>query len=100
MEVVVPIYMDNSNSWALKYGDANTAILQGNQRYFALCRNPGWQTKIACDVNTQIFEGAVHKRYSIMDLIEVFTRTSFEDRNDIYTREVVRLRSKLQKRRW
>ena len=40
----------------------------------------------------KIFEGAaVDKRYSIMDPIEVFTRTSFEDRNDIYTREVVPL---------
>lgn len=40
----------------------------------------------------KIFEGAaVDKRYSIMDPIEVFTRTSFEDRNDIYKREVVPL---------
>lgn len=40
----------------------------------------------------KIFEGAaVDKRYSIMDPIEVFTRTSFEDRNEIYKREVVPL---------
>ncbi len=40
----------------------------------------------------KIFEGAaVDKRYSIMDPLEVFTRTSFEDRNDIYRREVVPL---------
>ncbi|WP_194852535.1 type III polyketide synthase [Nonlabens antarcticus] len=40
----------------------------------------------------KIFEGAaVDKRYSIMDPAEVFTRTSFEDRNDIYRREVVPL---------
>ncbi|PRP66467.1 type III polyketide synthase [Nonlabens agnitus] len=40
----------------------------------------------------KIFEGAaVDKRYSIMDPIEVFTRTSFEDRNEIYRREVVPL---------
>ncbi|QJP35272.1 type III polyketide synthase [Nonlabens sp. Ci31] len=40
----------------------------------------------------KIFEGAgVDKRYSIMDPIEVFTRTSFQDRNDIYKREVVPL---------
>jgi predicted naringenin-chalcone synthase len=43
----------------------------------------------------KIFEGAaVDKRYSIMDPVEVFTRTSFEDRNDIYRREVVPLASK------
>ncbi|SCY04996.1 Predicted naringenin-chalcone synthase [Nonlabens sp. Hel1_33_55] len=40
----------------------------------------------------KIFEGAaVDKRYSIMDPIEVFTKTSFEDRNQIYKREVVPL---------
>ncbi|MGB3592454.1 MAG: 3-oxoacyl-[acyl-carrier-protein] synthase III C-terminal domain-containing protein [Nonlabens sp.] len=40
----------------------------------------------------KIFEGAaVDRRYSIMDPIEVFTRTTFEDRNNIYRREVVPL---------
>src|SRR4051812_37518111 len=40
----------------------------------------------------KIFEGAtVDKRYSIMDPIEVFTNTSFEDRNDIYAREITEL---------
>ncbi len=34
---------------------------------------------------------AVDKRYSIMSPEEVFTATSFEDKNDIYTREVVKL---------
>jgi alkylresorcinol/alkylpyrone synthase len=38
----------------------------------------------------KIFEGAaVDKRYSIMKPEEVFTATSFEDKNDIYTREVI-----------
>ena len=38
----------------------------------------------------KIFEGAaVDKRYSIMDPVEVFTKTSFEERNDIYVREVI-----------
>ncbi|KIA83695.1 3-oxoacyl-ACP reductase [Kaistella solincola] len=38
----------------------------------------------------KIFEGAaVDERYSIMDPVEVFTATSFEDKNDIYAREVV-----------
>jgi predicted naringenin-chalcone synthase len=37
----------------------------------------------------KIFEGAaVDKRYSIMDPIEVFTATSFEEKNDIYAKEV------------
>ncbi|WP_090079092.1 type III polyketide synthase [Halpernia frigidisoli] len=38
----------------------------------------------------KIFEGAaVDERYSIMDPLEVFTETSFEDKNNIYAREVV-----------
>jgi len=38
----------------------------------------------------KIFEAAaVDKRYSIMDSVEVFTATSFEDKNDIYSREVI-----------
>lgn len=40
----------------------------------------------------KIFEGAgVDKRYSIMDPIEVFTKTSFGERNDIYIREITKL---------
>ena len=40
----------------------------------------------------KIFEGAgVDKRYSIMDPLEVFTEHSFEKRNDIYSREVIKL---------
>ncbi len=38
----------------------------------------------------KIFEGAaVDERYSIMDPAEVFTATSFEEKNDIYAREMV-----------
>ena len=44
----------------------------------------------------KIFEGAmVDKRYSIMDPIEVFTKTSFEERNTIYIREVKDLGEKV-----
>lgn len=40
----------------------------------------------------KIFEGAaVDKRYSIMDIDEVFTPTSFEEKNAIYVREVKEL---------
>ena len=38
----------------------------------------------------KIFEGAqVDKRYSIMDPKEVFTLNSFEERNAIYSREMI-----------
>lgn len=44
----------------------------------------------------KIFEGAaVDKRYSIMEPAEVFTATSFEEKNNIYTREVIRLGEKV-----
>ncbi|PQJ79896.1 type III polyketide synthase [Polaribacter porphyrae] len=40
----------------------------------------------------KLFEGAgVDKRYSIMNPEEVFTATSFEDKNNIYKREIVQL---------
>ena len=40
----------------------------------------------------KIFEGAgVDKRYGIMDLQEVFTATSFEEKNAIYAREMKKL---------
>lgn len=54
----------------------------------------------------KIFDGAaVDKRYSIMDPIDVFTQTSFEDRNNIYAKEVTDLGIKvlqkaLQKVNW
>jgi len=42
----------------------------------------------------KIFEGAaVDKRYGIMNIEEVFTATSFEEKNDIYVREVKKLGS-------
>ncbi len=54
----------------------------------------------------KIFENAnVDKRYSIMDPIEVFTKTYFEERNQIYIREVIKLGEKvlttaLEKANW
>ncbi len=47
----------------------------------------------------KIFENAgVDKRYSIMDVEDVFLKTSFEEKNDIYTKESISLsESALQK---
>ncbi|UPK72564.1 type III polyketide synthase [Chitinophaga filiformis] len=43
----------------------------------------------------KIFENAaVDRRYSIMSPEEVFTNTSFEEKNDIYVREVIKLGSR------
>lgn len=55
---------------------------------------------------TKIFENAaVDQRYSIMNPEEVFTQTSFEERNRIYSREVVKIGEKvllkaLKKAQW
>ena len=47
----------------------------------------------------KIFESAgVDKRYSIMSPEEVFTATSFEDKNEIYVREVKKLGSNVLKK--
>ena len=47
----------------------------------------------------KLFEGAaVDKRYSIMDPEEVFTATSFEEKNNIYAREVIQLAEKSLKK--
>ncbi|WP_163397518.1 type III polyketide synthase [Flavobacterium fluviatile] len=47
----------------------------------------------------KIFEGAaVSKRYSIMDPLEVFTATSFEEKNDIYSREMIVLGEQVLKK--
>lgn len=44
----------------------------------------------------KIFDGAsVDKRFSIMDPLEVFSNTSFEERNSIYVREVIDLGEKV-----
>ncbi len=54
----------------------------------------------------KIFEGAaVDKRYSIMEPAQVFTATSFEEKNDIYISEVIELgeqvlRKALDKAAW
>lgn len=50
-------------------------------------QEPRFQRKVI-----KLFEGAgVDKRYSIMSPEEVFTATSFEDKNNIYKREVIKL---------
>ena len=47
----------------------------------------------------KIFEGAgVDKRYGIMDIEEVFTATSFEDKNAIYSREAKKLGTSVLKK--
>lgn len=49
----------------------------------------GQETRFIKKVKKIFEDAAVNTRYSIMDPIEVFTATSFEDKNNIYSREVI-----------
>jgi len=51
----------------------------------------GQEPRFIKKVNKIFEQAAVDKRYSIMSPEEVFTRTSFEDRNRIYIREGIKL---------
>ena len=51
----------------------------------------GQEERFVRKVKKIFTNAAVDKRYSIMAPEEVFTATSFEDKNDIYSREVIKL---------
>lgn len=103
MEVELPLLMDNKNLMNVKI----TSVATQTPQYYKETADilpfvEQWltdQDERLRRKTLKIFEGAgVDKRYSIMDPIEVFTNTSFQDRNDIYKREVVPLAEKaLQK---
>jgi predicted naringenin-chalcone synthase len=110
MEMGVPLPMDYFKNMSVKiktvakqlpkYSRATTEILPFLDTWLV-----GQDERFIKKVK-KIFEGAaVDKRYSIMDPIEVFTKTSFEDRNDIYVREVIDLgenvlKKALEKANW
>lgn len=110
MEMGLPLSMDNSKNMSVKikavskqlpkYSRSTEEILPFLDAWLM-----GQDERFIRKVK-KIFEGAaVDKRYSIMDPIEVFTMTSFEERNDIYVREVIDLGEKvlekaLQKADW
>ncbi len=110
MEMGLPLSMDNSKNMSVKikavskqlpkYSRSTEEILPFLDAWL-LGQDERFIRKVK-----KIFEGAaVDNRYSIMDPIEVFTMTSFEERNDIYVREVIDLGEKvlekaLQKADW
>jgi predicted naringenin-chalcone synthase len=103
MEMGFPISMDNFKNMSVKI----TAITKQLPKYSRTTEEiipflDSWllgQDERFIRKVKKIFEGAaVDKRYSIMDPIEVFSNTSFEDRNDIYVREVIDLGEKVLKK--
>jgi predicted naringenin-chalcone synthase len=110
MEVGFPLPMDNFKNMSVKIKTVTTQLPKYSRTTEEIIpfldawlegQDPRFIRKVK-----KIFEGAaVDKRYSIMDPIEVFTKTSFEERNDIYVREVIDLGEKvlekaLQKAQW
>jgi predicted naringenin-chalcone synthase len=103
MEMGFPISMDNFKNMSVKI----TTITKQLPKYSRTTEEiipflDSWllgQDERFIRKVKKIFEGAaVDKRYSIMDPIEVFSNTSFEDRNDIYVREVIDLGEKVLKK--
>lgn len=100
MEMGFPISMDNFKNMSVKI----TSVAKQLPKYSRTTEEiipflDSWlfgQDERFIRKVKKIFEGAaVDKRYSIMDPIEVFSHTSFEDRNDIYVREVIDLGEKV-----
>lgn len=96
MEVGVPLPMDHFKNMSVKivtatkqlpkYSKATEDILPLVDAWLE-----GQDERFVRKVK-KIFEGAaVDRRYSIMEPVEVFTATSFQEKNDIYTREVIDL---------
>jgi predicted naringenin-chalcone synthase len=100
MEVGISLPMDNFKNMSVKIRTVSKQL----PKYFRTTQEitpfldswlEGQEERFIRKVK-KIFEGAaVDKRYSIMDPIEVFTKTSFEERNDIYVREVIDLGEKV-----
>jgi predicted naringenin-chalcone synthase len=103
MEMGFPISMDNFENMSVKI----TSVAKQLPKYSRTTEEiipfldswlDGQDDRFIRKVK-KIFEGAaVDKRYSIMDPLEVFADTTFEERNDIYVREVIDLGEKVLKK--
>ena len=96
MEMGIPLSMDNSKTMSVKIISVAKQLPKYNKLtadilpYLELWLS-GQEDRFKRKV-LKIFENAgVDRRYSIMDPAEVFLNTSFEEKNDIYIREVIGL---------
>ena len=96
MEMGISLSMDNSKTMSVKitsvakqlpkYSRSTADILPYLEVWLS-----GQEERLRRKV-LKIFENAgVDRRYSIMDAEDVFLNTSFEEKNDIYVREVIKL---------
>ncbi|RXG26211.1 putative naringenin-chalcone synthase [Leeuwenhoekiella polynyae] len=95
MALGFPIFMD-SRKKAVKIAGVAKAIPQYHRETPDILPLldvwlAGQEERFVRKVKKIFTNAAVDKRYSIMAPEEVFTATSFEDKNDIYSREVVKL---------
>jgi alkylresorcinol/alkylpyrone synthase len=110
MEVGIPVPMDRKDSMSVKikavskavpeYSKSTPEIIQFLDIWLA-----GKDERFIRKVKKIFENAAVDKRYSIMSPEEVFTSTSFEDKNNIYIKEGIKLgtqclSSALQKADW
>ena len=99
----VPIRMDNIQYMSVQLVTAvnelpqYSATTQDTMPFVDLWLQ-GQEERFARKVK-KIFEGAaVERRFAVMEPGEVFTATSFEEKNDIYTREVIKLGEKVMQK--
>lgn len=100
MEMGVPLPMDHFKNMSVKIVSVAKQLPEYSRETSAIIPLlDGWldghDDRFVRKVK-KIFEGAaVDKRYSIMEPMEVFTATSFEEKNDIYAREAINLGEKV-----
>lgn len=103
MEICLPLPMDNFNYMSVKIKTVVKELPKYSRKTdeiipFLDTWLKGQDERFIRKVK-KIFEGAaVDKRYSIMDPLEVFTATTFQEKNDIYIREAIDLGEKVLKK--
>lgn len=103
MEICLPLPMDNFNYMSVKIKTVVKELPKYSRKTdeiipFLDTWLKGQDERFIRKVK-KIFEGAaVDKRYSIMDPLEVFTATNFQEKNDIYIREAIDLGEKVLKK--
>ncbi|MFI5452010.1 type III polyketide synthase [Pedobacter sp. UC225_61] len=106
----IPLPMDNKNSMSVKIKAVSKALpnySRATSEIMPFLENwlKGKEERFVRKVKKIFENAAVDRRYSIMSPEEVFSNLSFEERNDIYCREGIKLGAKclqtaLEKANW
>jgi alkylresorcinol/alkylpyrone synthase len=110
MEVGIPIPMDSRNDMSVKIKAVSKAIPEYSRNTKEIIEFldiwlAGQEDRFIRKVKKIFENAAVDRRYSIMSPQEVFTTTSFEEKNNIYIKEGIKLGTRclvdaLQKAEW